>query len=249
MAKNDPLKPAPQLNAVQPLTKRQPGSAGLPAATPKPRNPVLAQPALGANAGGRPPASAPPAVGMPPRKPGTPLPQPPQPNPLARIVSTPTNVDPRNNPPPVVAPPPTPGPQLATPTPQPQPAPQPAPAQIPQAAPQPAAEPAAPAPGVGDLAVLPPEYAFDRVPGQAELDGMPPNARVNTPFGTVTRGADGKGVLVLNEAGKKRYAEEYQRTKKSFGWHLFSDNPNAPQPRIRVGRRNLNPFQPDWENF
>jgi hypothetical protein len=69
-----------------------------------------------------------------------------------------------------------------------------------------------------------------------------PGVPDTSPYGDVYTGADGNKRVRLNEEGRKRYAEEHQRTLARLGPWVDFPVPGAPTPVVRPGRLNFNPI-------
>jgi len=72
-----------------------------------------------------------------------------------------------------------------------------------------------------------------------EMETALPGTVYETPLGTVDSSTH---TVTLNEAGKAHIAAARVRAVKNFGGHPFKDMSSAPQPEIRVGKLNFNPF-------
>ena len=75
---------------------------------------------------------------------------------------------------------------------------------------------------------------------------MPPEAVVNTPYGQMVMGEDGKRQLVFTPEGKQLWAQEQQRIRQKMGPNPVRHDPNAPQMDITPGKPAFDPFGLGW---
>ena len=113
-------------------------------------------------------------------------------------------------------------------------------------------QPAAPAPpGQADATgagiqtattATPLVYALDHVPDAVERANMPPGAQIQTPYGSV----DSQGNLIPSPEGAAKYQQAIVSARRSFGPHPWADDPQAPPPPVKLGRKNFNAFTGQW---
>jgi hypothetical protein len=126
----------------------------------------------------------------------------------------------------------------APPAPQPRQAPAPAPALAPSPQPAVSPDPVNQAQVTGVF-----QIPMDRVPSRSELQGLPPGAQVQTPFGVV--GEDGEPKPRTPEEAQ-RYQAAVVAKRREFGPHPFAGVAGAPPPPLRLGRPAFNPFSGKW---
>lgn len=83
---------------------------------------------------------------------------------------------------------------------------------------------------------------FDRIPTAAERAELPPGTSVQTPYGVM--GPD--GMLTPTPEGQQLYRQAMVKAQKDFGPHPWAGDPSAPQPPVKLGRSNFNPFTGQW---
>jgi hypothetical protein len=119
----------------------------------------------------------------------------------------------------------------------------------------PPAQPAGPAPAQPQQGAVQPSMlgqpqpaaVLSRVPSDSEFAAMGPGATVQTPYGQVVAGQDGKAQVVLDEAGRAAYVAARARATAEFGdMPTWASGPGAPAPPVRVGRQNFNPLTGQW---
>lgn len=111
-------------------------------------------------------------------------------------------------------------------------------------------QPSAPAPpnqnvGAGiqtSTTATPLVMALDHVPDAVERASMPPGAQIQTPYGSV----DAQGNLIPSPEGAAKYQQAVVSARRSFGPHPWADDPQAPPPPVKLGRKNFNPFTGQW---
>jgi len=79
---------------------------------------------------------------------------------------------------------------------------------------------------------------LSKIPSRAEMLDLPPDTDFDTPYGRL--GEDGE--IAFSPEGEQKYKEQLVHARKKFGATPFADDPNAPQPDVKLGGDFVNPF-------
>jgi hypothetical protein len=91
------------------------------------------------------------------------------------------------------------------------------------------------------------EYTFDHTPKAHELDQVPFDAKIMTPYGQMTRDPNtGQRRLQLDERGKQKWTQTQQQARRAYGFNPMSRFPGAPVQKLVFGKPNFNPFTGDF---
>jgi len=89
---------------------------------------------------------------------------------------------------------------------------------------------------------------LDRAPTAADFAAQPVGVQFATPYGSATRGADGKISYQFSPEGEAKYRQAVAAKVQRFGPlpALIQGIPNLPQPPVSLESPSFNPFTGAW---
>jgi hypothetical protein len=84
------------------------------------------------------------------------------------------------------------------------------------------------------------------MPSRFELETVQPGTAVDTPYGQIVAGADGRQEIQFTPEGKQLWAQEISRMRRDYGASPVGGDANAPKPKMTPGKSFFNPFLGRW---